>query len=34
MRNHRFLLILSFAALAAAEPGAQNKTIAPTENLR
>src|SRR5262245_54777276 len=32
MRN-RFLLILSFVALAAVRPGAQNKTIAPTENL-
>ena len=33
MRTHRVLLILSFVILAAAEPGAQNKTIAPTENL-
>ncbi len=31
--SSRSLLILSFVALAAAQPGAQNKTIAPTENL-
>lgn len=33
MRNRGYLLILSFVVLAAAQPGAQNKTIAPTENL-
>src|SRR5688572_57925 len=32
MRNRR-LLILSLVVLAAAAPGAQNKTIAPTDNL-